>query len=712
MRTAMSGSRWVRREATPSAAMSGTPSRTRARWMAVTQGLVVMVTTVSLLVTPVVVAAEELGDGLVAEVVTSDPALAPPVEAAFAVTDEPAAVGEVAPVAEVLPEAVAPDAVAPVEEPPVAAPDVAPALASDVAPALEAAPVDTDGDGLTDDQELVSGTNPNLVDTDSDGASDADEIALGTDPLSANAGAPVESTAAEAESAAVGAVLGDAPASTAAGSTMLAGPYAPGMDTRVACPPDCDPAAPAPPAAGADADAGAEDSDGDGLFDDYELSVGLNPLAADSDGDGLSDYEELTQADQTNGSDPGSGDADGDGLSDGYEGQVSLTDPNSADTDGDGLSDGKELTLTGTDPLRADSDHDGMVDSCDRDPWVFDAGDAAGGPLVGERLGCSRIALGSDEPAPSSDDGTSTLDEARDRTTVEGVGGLFGDTIVDELEERDPNLEGYPLVTPVPGDPASLDGDGDGLSQTDESLRGTNDGIRAFGEAAVAQRNADVTAPSGGVGRNGVDTAGMILDFDDDFDPAATVNATTGNLDRAGRGPADSDGDGRTDPDEIAAGTDPLTADLAGVIERVTGVDHAGTLAEQRNHQTFEVPCDYCDDRPDASTQVSIDSDRDGLLDVDEARYAADPTNPDTDGDRLLDGKEIHVYGTFPFSWDTEGDGLGDYEEIMVALTNPRASDSDRDTWSDGVEVLWYYTDPNDPNSHPAMGLKSMPVTW
>ena len=47
-------------------------------------------------------------------------------------------------------------------------------------------PVDTDGDGLTDDQEATLGTNPNLADTDGDGLSDALEVRLGTAPTDAN----------------------------------------------------------------------------------------------------------------------------------------------------------------------------------------------------------------------------------------------------------------------------------------------------------------------------------------------------------------------------------------------------------------------------------------------------------------------------------------------------------------------------------------------
>ena len=42
---------------------------------------------------------------------------------------------------------------------------------------------DTDGDGLTDKEELDSGTNPLLTDTDGDGYSDMAEINANTNPL-------------------------------------------------------------------------------------------------------------------------------------------------------------------------------------------------------------------------------------------------------------------------------------------------------------------------------------------------------------------------------------------------------------------------------------------------------------------------------------------------------------------------------------------------
>jgi hypothetical protein len=43
--------------------------------------------------------------------------------------------------------------------------------------------LDSDGDGLTDSEEVLLGTNPGLVDTDGDGWSDGAEVEAGTDPL-------------------------------------------------------------------------------------------------------------------------------------------------------------------------------------------------------------------------------------------------------------------------------------------------------------------------------------------------------------------------------------------------------------------------------------------------------------------------------------------------------------------------------------------------
>jgi len=91
-------------------------------------------------------------------------------------------------------------------------------------------------------------------------------------------------------------------------------------------------------------DVGDDDDDDGGTTDtDTEPEP-----PADSDADGLTDEEEVTL-----GLDPMSPDTDGDGLDDGLEVADGL-DPLNVDTDGDGYRDGDEAAV-GSDPANADS---------------------------------------------------------------------------------------------------------------------------------------------------------------------------------------------------------------------------------------------------------------------------------------------------------------------------------------------------------------------
>ncbi len=125
---------------------------------------------------------------------------------------------------------------------------------------------DTDGDGLSDGQEVATyKTNPLVPDTDQDGLSDGDEVLkYKTNPLNA-------------------------------------------------------------------------DTDGDTLKDGDEITRRTDPLSPDSDKDGLSDGVELTF-----GTDPLNLDTDKDGLLDGQENQTCPR-PLVPDSDGDGILDGKDL---------------------------------------------------------------------------------------------------------------------------------------------------------------------------------------------------------------------------------------------------------------------------------------------------------------------------------------------------------------------------------
>lgn len=193
----------------------------------------------------------------------------------------------------------------------------------------------------------------------------------------------------------------------------------------------------------------SRDSDGDGIPDNIETKLGLDPNSADSDKDGLSDAAEVganfetpvdsdgdgaidaldadddndtiptkdEQADSNVGGDPadavdtdGDGipnyldaDSDNDGVSDADEAK-SGGDPLNTDSDGDGLPGAEEIKL-GTNLSSADSDSDGLSDG--------DEVRIGTNPLSTDTDGdgiTDKAEVGSDPDAPLDSDGDGTTD--------------------------------------------------------------------------------------------------------------------------------------------------------------------------------------------------------------------------------------------------------------------------------------------------------------
>lgn len=331
-------------------------------------------------------------------------------------------------------------------------------------------------------------------------------------------------------------------------------------------------------------------------LDESNNCLEVTVSAVDTDGDGLSDAVETDTGifvDVTNtGTDPYIADTDGDGTRDGDEVNATFgyaTDPNNADTDNDGFSDGQEVHFMFSNPL----------EFCD--PNYSDAS-------------CT-------SPVDTDTDGDGINDADELATGSDPNDNCSPDTTFENCDEDGDGLV-YAKELLFGTDPTNPDTDGDGISDGDE---------------------ADVSNPL------------------DPCDPNVCI-AT------------DSDGDGLGDEVEIALGLNP----------------------------------DKPDTDNDGISDYDEDTDGDSLSNGDEVdTYNTDPGNSDTDGDGIPDNIEINE-GFDPLdpndpvdpSVDTDGDGLGDGVEKYVLGTFYNNPDSDGDGYNDGEEVV-AGTDPLDASSMP-----------
>jgi hypothetical protein len=142
----------------------------------------------------------------------------------------------------------------------------------------------------------------------------------------------------------------------------------------------------------------------------------------------------------------------------------------------------------------------------------------------------------------------------------------------------------------------------------------------------------------------------------------ATQTAAVNQTQAVINGGEDTDGDGISNNDEIAKGTDPQNADSDG-----------DELKDGEEVFTY------------LTDPLKPDSDSDGLTDGEEVlRQSTNPILPDTDGDTLTDGDEVRRK-TNPLLPDTDADGIKDGDETRFG-TDPVKPDTDNDGLLDGQE--------------------------
>jgi|GEM_PF-7130123 len=88
------------------------------------------------------------------------------------------------------------------------------------------------------------------------------------------------------------------------------------------------------------------------------------------------------------------------------------------------------------------------------------------------------------------------------------------------------------------------------------------------------------------------------------------------------------------------------------------------------------------------------DLDKDGLSKKEELKLGTNPTNPDSDGDGLIDGEEVKNYKSNPLNSDSDSDRLSDGDEVKIYKSSLTKIDTDQDNLNDYQEVIIYKSDP------------------
>ena len=328
---------------------------------------------------------------------------------------------------------------------------------------------DTDGDGVSDDDDAFPDDPAEWADNDGDGVGD------NADPDDDDDGLPDawEETYGLDRTDPADALIDSDGDGASNGDEFLAGTHPFDRDGDFVA--DADDAFPDDPAEWVDTDGdgqgdnGDTDDDGDGMPDAYEIGHGLDPLDAgdsgtDADSDGLANLAEFAA-----GTDPQNADSDGDGVVDGSD-HFPLDAAEWVDTDGDGQGDNGD----------SDDDADGMPDTWEL-TWSFDPLDGSDAALDADFDGVSNLLeyTGGTHPRDRDGDGVSDAEDAFPTDPTEWA-DTDGDSVGNNVDLDDDN-DGMPDVyelsqglDPEDANDAGADPDGDGLSNLEEYEWGTD----------------------------------------------------------------------------------------------------------------------------------------------------------------------------------------------------------------------------------------------